>query len=156
MNALVLKDHFLRIAESDVEFPIDFDDAWQWIGFSRKDPALRTLKNNFEEGFDFSTSKWKSTGGRPTIHYQLAIDCFKSLCMMAHTDTGKEVRKYYLQGVNKIWLKTGQGKMFDGKKIDSQLEEMNILFNQLNPHFKRYLLTQIKNLARLQNAKDME
>jgi transcriptional regulator with XRE-family HTH domain len=58
-------------------------------------------------------------------------------------------------GVNKAWLKTGEGAMFD-KKIDNQLEEMTILFNQLNPHFKGYVLTQIKNLIKLQNVKKSE
>ena len=57
-------------------------------------------------------------------------------------------------GINRIWLKTGAGKMFDGKKLDNQLQEMNILFNQLNPHFKAYVLAQIKQLIKLQNAKD--
>jgi transcriptional regulator with XRE-family HTH domain len=46
-------------------------------------------------------------------------------------------------GVNKAWLKTGKGKMFD-KTIDSQLEEVTVLFNQLNTHFKGYVLAQIK------------
>jgi hypothetical protein len=56
-------------------------------------------------------------------------------------------------GVNKAWLKTGSGEMFD-KKIDAQLEEMTVLFNQLNPHFKEYVLAQIKQLIKLQNVKD--
>jgi transcriptional regulator with XRE-family HTH domain len=56
-------------------------------------------------------------------------------------------------GVNKVWLKTGKGKMFD-KKIDNQLEEMTVLFNQLNTHFKGYVLTQIKQLVKLQNIKE--
>ena len=60
-------------------------------------------------------------------------------------------------GVNKDWLKTGKGKMFQNdKKIDNQLEEMNILFNQLNPHFKAYVLTQIKNLVKLQHITNTE
>jgi transcriptional regulator with XRE-family HTH domain len=60
-------------------------------------------------------------------------------------------------GVNKEWLKTGKGAMFSGeRKIDTQLEEMNILFNQLNPHFKAYVLTQIKQLIKLQNVKEVE
>ena len=59
-------------------------------------------------------------------------------------------------GLNRVWLKTGAGKMFDGKKPDNQLQEMNILFNQLNPHFKAYVLAQIKQLIRLQNVKDDE
>jgi transcriptional regulator with XRE-family HTH domain len=56
-------------------------------------------------------------------------------------------------GVNKIWLRTGKGQMFD-KKVDSQLEEMSILFNQLNPHFKGYVLSQIKQLIKLQNVRE--
>jgi hypothetical protein len=58
-------------------------------------------------------------------------------------------------GVNKVWLKTGKGKMFD-KKVDSRLEEMTVLFNQLNTHFKGYVLAQIKQLIKLQNIKEME
>jgi transcriptional regulator with XRE-family HTH domain len=57
-----------------------------------------------------------------------------------------------IYGVNKVWLRTGKGQMFD-KKIDNQLEEMTVLFNQLNTHFKGYVLTQIKQLIKLQNAK---
>jgi hypothetical protein len=45
--------------------------------------------------------------------------------------------------------------MFD-KKIDNQLEEMTILFNQLNRHFKGYVLTQIKQLIKLQSIKEKE
>lgn len=56
-------------------------------------------------------------------------------------------------GVNKVWLKTGEGTMFD-RKIDSQIEEMTVLFNQLNPHFKGYVLAQIKQLVKLQQIKE--
>jgi len=60
-------------------------------------------------------------------------------------------------GVSKVWLKTGKGEMFEkGKKIDGELAEMQALFNQLNPHFKQYALTQIKNLIKLQNVKDTD
>jgi transcriptional regulator with XRE-family HTH domain len=58
-------------------------------------------------------------------------------------------------GVNRAWLKTGEGVMF-GRKIDGQLEEMTVLFNQLNPHFKGYVLAQIKQLVKLQNVKESE
>jgi transcriptional regulator with XRE-family HTH domain len=60
-----------------------------------------------------------------------------------------------IYGVNKVWLRTGKGQMFD-KKIDSQLEEMTVLFNQLNPHFKGYVLAQIKQLVKLQDIKEKE
>ncbi|MFP3040612.1 helix-turn-helix domain-containing protein [Treponema primitia] len=55
-------------------------------------------------------------------------------------------------GINKHWLKTGEGKMFD-RQIDQKFEEMAILFQELNPDFQNYVLTQIKNLIKLQNQK---
>ena len=58
-------------------------------------------------------------------------------------------------GVSKAWLKTGKGEMFEkGKKTDPQLAELQVLFNQLNPHFKQYALAQVKNLIKLQETKD--
>jgi len=56
-----------------------------------------------------------------------------------------------IYGVSKQWILTGEGRMFD-QKPDQSLEEMTIYFNQLNPEFKRYVLTQIKNLLRLQSG----
>jgi hypothetical protein len=56
-------------------------------------------------------------------------------------------------GVNKHWLKTGEGKMFE-RHIDQKFEEMTLLFNELNPDFQSYVLTQIKNLIKLQNIKN--
>jgi transcriptional regulator with XRE-family HTH domain len=60
-----------------------------------------------------------------------------------------------IYGVNKVWLRTGNGQMFD-KKVDTRLEELTVLFNQLNPHFKGYVLTQIKQLVKLQNMEEKE
>lgn len=50
-----LKQYFMGIVElnkSSEEFPINLDDIWP-IGYSRKDPAVRTLRNEFLEGEDF-------------------------------------------------------------------------------------------------------
>ena len=84
------------IAKAYNKFPVDFDSAWQWVGYARKDVALDLLKANFETGIDFSATNRKSTGGRPSHGYFLTVDCFKAFCMIAGTDKGKEVRKYYL------------------------------------------------------------
>jgi transcriptional regulator with XRE-family HTH domain len=54
-----------------------------------------------------------------------------------------------IYGISRNWLKTGEGQMFD-KKIDQKFEEMAVFFNQLNPNFQNYVLTQIKNLVKLQ------
>lgn len=80
------------------QFPIDFDDAWQWLDYSKKQNAKETLLNNFEEDLDFLRKGVKSaTGGRPSEWLVMTIDCFKSMAMMAGTPKGKEVRKYFLE-----------------------------------------------------------
>lgn len=88
----------IALYESTENFPVDFDDAWHWLGYSAKQKALNTLKNNFEEGVDFLTKGLKtSTGGRPSDFIALSVDCFKSLGMMAGTEQGKLIRKYFLE-----------------------------------------------------------
>lgn len=50
-----LKQYFMGIVElnkSSEEFPINLDDIWP-IGYTRKNDAVRTLKNEFLEGEDF-------------------------------------------------------------------------------------------------------
>ena len=87
-----------QFVESDDPFPVDFDLAWQWMGYSTKQKALSTLKNNFDLGTDFLTKGLKtSSGGRPSELIVLSVDCFKSMGMMAGTAKGKEIRKYFLE-----------------------------------------------------------
>jgi phage anti-repressor protein len=153
MNELIPFSQLEKIAQSTDLYPVDFDDAWQWVGYSRKDHALEALKVNFEEGIDFDSRKGgnqtKGRGGgrkaetqdgnlisrnndknqndfdssilinqtfdsglnrnqkitpskqgrggdRRSVAYFLTTDCFKAFCMMAGTQKGKEVRRYYL------------------------------------------------------------
>jgi phage anti-repressor protein len=112
------------IAQSINQYPVDFDDAWQWVGYARKDIALRTLQENFEEGTDFCLSGMiskaardnnlisrnkvenqvsdsshggkRNGAGRKVAVYLLTVDCFKAFCMMAGTEKSKEVRRYFL------------------------------------------------------------
>ncbi|WP_072044974.1 antA/AntB antirepressor family protein [Aliterella atlantica] len=88
----------LAIVQSTDEFPIDFDTAWKWIGYSTKQKAKNKLTNNFEQEIDYLT-KWVKTpqGGRPSEYISLTLDCFKCLGMMAGTGQGKEVRRYFLE-----------------------------------------------------------
>ena len=85
------------LLQSSEEFPVDFDDAWQWIGYSRKSDAKKVLEVNFDKGSDFCGDFRKNNfRGRPLEKIFLTIDCFKSFCMMAGTEKGKEVRRYFL------------------------------------------------------------
>jgi phage anti-repressor protein len=99
MNELIPLNRLEMIAQSIAPYPVDFDDAWQWVGYSTKGNALRVLQDNFEEENDFCLSKKiskKGRGGHNENTYYLSPDCFKSFCMMAGTPKGKEVRRYYL------------------------------------------------------------
>jgi phage anti-repressor protein len=107
LNELIeLKERFEGIAQSTEKFPVDFNEAWQWVGYSTKGNALRKLQNDFEPGIDFCLSemisKKQGSGGYNEISYFLTTDCFKSFCMMAGTPKGKEVRKYYLK-IEEAW-----------------------------------------------------
>lgn len=91
----------LQLLESDVEFPVDFDDAWNWLEYSRKDVAKRSLLNcGFTEGIDFLISADATTTGissNPKENIFLTLDCFKQWCMMSGTEKGKDVRLYFLK-----------------------------------------------------------
>jgi phage anti-repressor protein len=85
------------IIRSESKFPVDFDDAWQWIGYTRKDSAKDLLEARFDKGFDFSGEDRKNgKRGRPVEKIFLTVDCFKQFCMMAETEKGKQVRRFYL------------------------------------------------------------
>ena len=55
-----------------------------------------------------------------------------------------------VHGVNKEWLLTGNGNMFDSEPPDAKLEELINIYKKLNSHFQEYIIDQIKNLERIQ------
>ena len=99
------EDAIFGIIRSTDPFPIDFDDAWQWIGYSSKQKAYDCLKLNLEEGLDFSTERLKNRiseetprkKGRPAKTIYLTTDGFKMFCQSAGTDKGKQVRRYFVE-----------------------------------------------------------
>lgn len=98
------KELAITLLDSDQEFPVDFDNAWQWLGYATKQKAEKKLKQNFEEGVDFNlnqTVKVQTEGARqvsrPYTEIMLTVDCFKSLGMTAGTEQGKQIRKYFLE-----------------------------------------------------------
>ena len=107
----VFKAVHAKAQQSDFKYPICFEMASKWIGFSRKDAAKRHLLTNFEENSDFFQPPHECGGceiSRPDENgiakpgpvgekIYLTAECFKSLCMTAQTAQGKRVRKYYLE-----------------------------------------------------------
>lgn len=87
-------------AQSSTEYPVDFDRAWKWIGYTRKDNAKRALLGNFQKDRDFSSvliTEERDIGATRRYEIRLTKDCFKELAMMAGTTKGKTVRQYFIQ-----------------------------------------------------------
>lgn len=99
MSGIILSQALIQsFVEATEQFPVSFDDAWQWAGYTRKENALQKLRKHFIEDLDYSC-KWCKTpeGGRPSLLIALTVECFKMFSMMAGTEKGKEVRKYFLE-----------------------------------------------------------
>lgn len=118
----------LSLSNSSDEFPVDFELAWQWLGFSRKDNAKTSLLDcGFIIGDDLliiqelvipTVNGWVNPNPRENIF--LTIECFKSWGMMARTEQGKVVRKYFLDCEKK--LKSLQAKKSTQPDIEHDKE----------------------------------
>lgn len=99
-------DTAFALIQSTEHFPVNFDDAWQWLEFSRKDSAKKSFdKCEFSESLDFSSFRQKverEVGATYKDVIHLTIDCFKSWAMMVQTEKGKLVRQYFLECERKL------------------------------------------------------
>lgn len=105
MNILTFSFELAQeLYNSSSEFPVDFELAWKWLGFSTKGNAKRTLVKNFVENEDFwvihveKSEKSSSRGG--LTHREdiwLTTNCLKEMGMIAGSLQGKAIRKYFLQ-----------------------------------------------------------
>jgi hypothetical protein len=88
------------------DFPIDFDDAWVWLDYSRKDSALRHMQGTLKIQLDYieaATDRFHNNvesgeikGSSPNKYF-LTTEGFKVFCMAAGTNRGDEVRRYFVQ-----------------------------------------------------------
>ena len=109
------------------DYPINLEDVFKMIGFANKGNAKRTLENNFTKNEDYKITILPSEKGyiaREDI--MLNIDCFKSLCMLAKTSQGKEIRKYYVKLEN-IYNKIIKEEI---KEQKNKLEEKDKLLKE--------------------------
>lgn len=106
-------DLALTILNSEEDFPVDLDDAWQWCGYSSKERATKTLNGYMTDGLDFCTFCEKVTGGRPSAHIRLSIDAFKQLGMLAKSEQGVRIRQYFIECERQLKLATKQQSTAD-------------------------------------------
>jgi phage anti-repressor protein len=99
------KQRIFSQLESNEDFPISFDDAWKWLGFSKKGHAKKSLFDaGFIENEDLLIKRELGTCDvpRPAEKILLTIDCFKLWAMQCPTEGGKEIRRWYIQ-IEKEW-----------------------------------------------------
>lgn len=113
---------------SDKEFPIDFDLAWQWVEYSRKDSALRTLKDNFDLSTDYLHIVVENDNhnviairkATKVDKYFLSYEAFVAFCMLSQTPRGKEVRHYFIMAEARM------------RKLQAQLAGMVSQFTEVS------------------------
>jgi len=96
--------------DKNIDFVIDLDNIWKWLGFTQKISAIRVLEKHFKCDTDYKTAlqfdkadlkekeeNIKQNGGQNKQTILLTIKCFKSLCLKAQTKKASEIHEYYMK-----------------------------------------------------------
>ena len=86
------------------DFIIDLDNIWQWLGFSQKAMAKRTLEKHFQVDKDYKSllcrtaeQKNDGRGGHNKENIMMNIKTFKLLCIKSGTKKADEIHDYYIK-----------------------------------------------------------
>lgn len=91
-------DRVNQLTQSPEPYPVDFDHAWRWVGYTRKSNAQKALEAYLVKDFDFSYFGEKvSAKGRPAKDIRLSVEGFKMFAMIARTPQGRKVREYFIE-----------------------------------------------------------
>lgn len=85
------------------EFPIDFDDAYVWLQYGRRDNAIRALKARYTLHTDYRLvdapnllpREGVAQKGPAPDKYYLTTDAFERFAMEARTEVGDLVRAFF-------------------------------------------------------------
>jgi phage anti-repressor protein len=140
--------------DETIDFVIDLDEIYSWIGFNDKITAKRNLENNFTKNTDYKiindkNVKKQGSGGSNIIKIMLTVDAFKSLCVLSNTSNAKNIRKYYLKIEKIIYelineqskefqedlckeIKENKGLKINNEQLikDKKIDHQNILLKQ--------------------------
>jgi hypothetical protein len=94
--------------DKNMDFVVNLDDIWKWLGFTQKVSAIRVLEKNFNLDIDYKKLAFpnckavleisdKQNGGQNKQTILLTIKCFKSLCLKAQTKKASEIHEYYMK-----------------------------------------------------------
>lgn len=95
---------YLKHSTDLTKFVIDFDEVYEWLGFTRKDHAKRLLIKKFNADEDYMINNFlppkeeqvsKQHGGHNKENIMLSVPTFKAFSMLCDTEKGKQTRLYY-------------------------------------------------------------
>jgi hypothetical protein len=111
--------------DKNIDFVVDLDEVWKWLGFSQKIDCKRLIEKHFKLDLDYKNLALglpkssleedsiledaktalgkpkallaKQNGGQNKQTILLTIKCFKSLCLKAQTKKASEIHEYYMK-----------------------------------------------------------
>uniref|UniRef100_A0A6C0EW44 MSV199 domain-containing protein n=1 Tax=viral metagenome TaxID=1070528 RepID=A0A6C0EW44_9ZZZZ len=113
--------------DKNMDFVVDLDNLWKWLGFSTKQNAIRMIEKHFKIDIDYKNLAHATSeavfeqgsvltnldnhenstnyiikqdekwGGQNKQTIMLTIKCFKSLCLKAQTKKASEIHEYYMK-----------------------------------------------------------
>ena len=92
--------------DKNIDFIVDLDNIWEWLGFTQKVSAIRLLEKHFKLDVDYKVAlpnckavlgKIKVNGGQNKQIIMLTIKTFKLLCLKAQTKKASEIHEYYMK-----------------------------------------------------------
>jgi hypothetical protein len=89
--------------DKNMDFVVDLDNVWKWLGFQQKVNAMTLLEKQFKIDIDYKNltksdaPKIKMNGGQNKQTIMLTVRCFKSLCLKAQTKKASEIHEYYMK-----------------------------------------------------------
>lgn len=133
--------------DKNIDFVVDLDDVWRWLGFSQKFNAIRLIESNFKINVDYKnvsssesdeeqevhspdksgSDKQKKHGGHNKQPIKLTIRCFKLLCLKAQTKKAGEIHEYYMK------MEEVLHQVLDDEtsELRRQLEQQNTIISTL-------------------------
>lgn len=132
-----------QLFDSTEDFPVDFDIAWQWLGYSTKGNAKRKLTKHFILGIEYNiirSDEVQIEGDRQVTRsierINLSIDCLKQLGMMAGTKQGREIRAYFLECERMLKeFSRNHAEMVEINTLVKNLSEGCQRLEQLSPYY---------------------
>jgi hypothetical protein len=132
--------------DTTLDFVVDLDNVWKWLGFKQKVDAKRLVEKHFKLNIDYKNIEpyiskksfnqktalvapkavLKQNGGQNIKKLSLNIKCFKALYLKAQTKKADEIHEYYMK-MEEILHKTLEEET---DELKLQLEEKDIMLQE--------------------------